>query len=343
MTRLLVLALLLPVAAAWAGADEDWAHIVALDAGPGKKPATRDEAIFLAKLHFAAHRRALEDFLAKYPEDPRGFDARLKMADILAAEGKMESSQAKVDDAMRALDQLEKTEGVSREKRADAGFRRASLILQSQSGSTDRMREMIVSAARNFCVKYPGDRRGPRLLVETATICDEAPHLKQRLLEEALVATSEEALKARIRDDLNRLSRLGRPVDLKFTALDGQVVDLKALRGKVVVLVFWSAESPHSLLWLRGFRTAYDGLPKEGLCVVTVSLDEKRGAVEERLRELRADWPTHFDGKGWDGALARSLGINALPTVWIIDRKGNLRALNARENFETWIRQLLRE
>ena len=55
--------------------------------------------------------------------------------------------------------------------------------------------------------------------------------------------------------------------------------------------------------------------------------------------------PVAFDGKGWESPLVRSLGINSLPTLWIVDRKGNLRALNARTDREAsaLIAQLLRE
>jgi hypothetical protein len=77
--------------------------------------------------------------------------------------------------------------------------------------------------------------------------------------------------------------------------------------------------------------------------VVTVSLDESRVAFNSRFRELRADWPTHFDGLGWGGTIPRSLGINALPTVFVIDKRGVLRSINARASYETWIRQLLSE
>jgi len=130
---------------------------------------------------------------------------------------------------------------------------------------------------------------------------------------------------------------------LKMSSLAGTQIDLAALRGNVVVLIFWSSDSPHSLLWLRDFRSSWDTLPKDRLRVVTVSLDEGRAAFDSRFRELRADWPTHFDGLGWRGAIPRSLGINALPTVWMIDKRGVLRSINARANYETWIRQLLSE
>jgi hypothetical protein len=326
-----------------AGVQEEWADIVALDAGPKKPPSSREEAVQLARNHFLVQRKALEQFLARYPADPHAFDARLRLAAILAAEGMMDRSPSQVDAAMRLLGELEKTPGIPREKLADVGFQRTSLILQNQIASTDRMRETVVSAARNFAAKYPGDRRGPRLLVEAATICDDVPHQKRDLLEEALRTTTEESLKHHINDDLARLALLGRPLELKLSSVQAGPIDLPALRGNVVVIVFWATESPHSLLWLRDFRLAWEKMPKDQLRVVTISLDENRRALDERLRDLPPSWPTHFDGKGWLGPVVRSLGINALPTVWILDKKGVLRTLNARESYTTQIQNLLRE
>jgi hypothetical protein len=322
---------------------EDWRYILSLDAGPKKKPATRDGAVLLARNHLFIQRKAVEQFLARYPNDPHAFDAKLKLARILAAEGKMASDQGKVDEALRLLGELEKAPGVPRERLADAGFARASLSMQNQTGDTQRIRESIIWSARSFTVKYPGDRRGPRLLVEAATVCDDFPNQKRELLDEALRLTDEEPLKRRISDDLRRLDLLGKPLELKFAALDGGEINLAKFRGYVVVLIFWSADSPHSLLWLRDFRSAWETLPRDQVRVVTVSLDESKKALDGRLRELRANWPTHFDGMGWRSPVARSLGINALPSVWILDKRGILRTINARSNYETWIRQLSRE
>ncbi len=337
-----LIAFAISVPAVQAGVDEDWAAIVALDAGPPQKPTTREEARLFARTHFQRHRLAVEEFIVKYPADPRVFDAKLRRASLLAAEGKMDENPKKVDEAFALLTELENTPGIPREKLATAGFQRISLYLQSQKGSTDRMREAVVDSAKGFVAKYPGDRRGPRLLVEVATICDDAPNLKRQLLNDALRLTSEDPLKQRITDDLKRLELLGRPFDAKLSTTRGTSLDLASLRGNVVVLIFWSADSPHSLLWLRNFRAAWEKLPKDRLRVVTVSLDTDRKLLAEKLAELPASWPTHFDGKGWESPLARSLGINALPTVWILDKKGVVQTLNAQAGYETWIRQFLR-
>ncbi len=325
------------------GVEEEWGYIVSLDSGPKKKPVTRDEAALVARNHLLVQRKAIEQFLLRYPSDQRVFEARLSLARILAAEGKMANNQGQVDEALKLLGDLETSPGVSREKLAEAGFARASLSMQNQKDNGEQARESIIWSAQNFTAKYPGDRRGPRLLVEAATVCDEVPNQKRDLLEEALRLTDEEPLKRRIADDLRRVDLLGRPLELKMSSVSDGQIDLTKLRGNVVILIFWSADSPHSLLWLRDFRSSWETLPKDDLRVVTVSLDENRVTFEGRFRELRANWPTHFDGLGWRGPIARSLGINSLPTVWIIDKKGILRSINVRSSYETWISQLLRE
>lgn len=343
-TRLLAILLLLSALPAFATPDSDWAAIVATDSGPSKKPTNRDEAQTLARTHLSKTKSLLDSFLAKYPSDPRAFDARLRLASILAATGKMDGLQSNVDEAMRILTALEKTPGAPVSKRADAGFQRASLYFQSMVGREAEMRGSIVDAARNFVEKYPEDRRGPRLLVEAATICDADPALKKQILLDARAISKEEALNRRITDDLVRLALLNKPLDLKFQSLQGKPFDIRSERGNVVVIIFWSAESPHSLMWLESFRRTLAQLPKSNLRVVLVSLDTEKKAVAGRLKEFGIeDWPTHFDGAGWDNAIARPLGINALPTVFVVDKTGVLRALNARDNADLWVRRLLRE
>ena len=326
-----------------AGPAEDWRYILSLDTGPKRKPATRDQATLLARNHLLIQQKAVEQFLARYPGDPHAFDAKLKLARILAAEGMMTGDQTKIDQALRLLGELERAPGVARERLADAGFARASLSMQNQNGDAQRTRDSIIASARNFAAKYPGDRRGPRLLVEAATVCDDLPNQKRDLLDEALRLTGEEALKRRIMDDFRRLDLLGKPLELRLPAQDGGEINLAKLRGYVVVIIFWAANSPHSLLWLRDFRTAWENLPRDQIRVVTVSLDESKKTLDSRLRELHANWPTYFDGMGWRSPVARSLGINALPSVWILDNRGILRTINARSTYETWIRQLLGE
>jgi hypothetical protein len=59
------------------------------------------------------------------------------------------------------------------------------------------------------------------------------------------------------------------------------------------------------------------------------------------MKSLHLIWPTAFDGQGWQNAIARKFGINTLPTLWLIDRKGNLASLNARDSYQLKVNELL--
>ena len=298
----------------------------------------------LAGLHLSKHQALIEKFLSSYPSDPRAFDARLKLASILATKGNMYSVGRDVDEAMKILAALEATSSAPIEKRADAGFRRASITMQGAIGRGAEKRGPIVAAARDFATQYPADRRAPRLLVEAATVCDADPDIKRGLLEQARALSKEDALNRRIADDLARLDLLGKPLDIKFPTVQGGTFDSASERGNVVALVFWSAESPYCLMWLQSFRRVVDSLPKTQLRIATVSLDSDKKAFAQRMDDFRMGaWPTNFDGKGWANAVARPLGINALPTVFLLDKNGVLRDLNARDNTGAQIKKLLQE
>lgn len=316
---------------------------MALDAGPKRKPATREEAQLIARSYLLIQKKALDEFLAKYPRDAHAFEAKLRLAAIAATLGEISGDDKQVAEALRTLTELEATPGIPADKLSNASFQRVSLIMQSQKGTPEQIREVIVAEARKFTAKYPGDKRGPRLLVEAATICDDVPSEKRNLLDEASRLTTEEGLKHRIADDLTRLDLMAKPLNLKATAINGSEIDLPKLRGSVVVIIFWAADSPHSLLWLRDFRAAWETLPKDGVTVITINLDKERKALNERLKDLPSNWLTYFDSKGWEGPIPRGWGINSLPTVWILDKKGMIRALNARASYDGLIRQLVKE
>ena len=336
--------LLLAAGLALAAPDDDWNAIVAMDAGPGAKPKNLQEARALAKVHLDQQEKLVSEFLEKNPTDLRSHEARMRLASLLAASGKMDGKQSQVDEAMRLLQMLEREKSAPAAVRAESGFRRVSLLMQSLQGQETERRRDLIAPARNFQARYPGDRRGPRLLVEVATVCDNAPALKRELLEEARRLSSEPALNPRIADDLKRLELLDKPLKLEFTTLQGRSFNLASMRGRIVLLVFWSSDSLPSLLWIEGFRHALAKLPADKLTIATVCLDQNKTSVPDVMEGLGiSSWPTACDGEGWKSPLVRDFGINALPTVFLFDQKGTLRAINTRNSYESWIRKLLVE
>jgi thiol-disulfide isomerase/thioredoxin len=333
-------------------ADQAWNKIQTLQKGPGIPPSDAPEDVVrLARAHLLAQEKALGAFLVRYPDDPRRFDAELEYAAVLSTLGASLSDRNRVEKSLQRLAALERSKTAPSKIRADAAFQRITTTMQSvnlaaaaRPGETAAARNTILESAQNFAATYPDDRRAARLLNEAAVLLDDQPSRKRRILEQARGLARDDATRQRINDDLQRLELLGRASDLSFATVQGGEFSLAAERGRVVVLVFWAGWSPPSVAWLAEFAKFAAGLPPNRVTIATVSLDREKANCTQTLRKLGLEkLPTAFSGKSWDDPVARRLGINALPTVFIYDPQGRLRTLNARQGYESLIRQLLTE
>ena len=322
-------------------ADEDWQAVLALDAGPPAQPRTAAEAQAAVAAHLAAQDRALRAFITAHAGDARAFEARLRMSRLLAIRGDLQNDAKTRAEAARMLDALEKT--ATPEQRTELDFARLSQAMRRMNAPSQMDRDALLSRARKFQAAHPEDRRLAQILAEVATVFDAQPAVKRKLLLEAQPLANDEELKSRIADDLRRVEMLGQPVALSASSTDGKPIDIADYRGRIVIVCFFATWSPPSILALDTIKRAVAAFPKERVQVVGVSLDTKPEPLGELLKSQSVAWPIVRDGQGWESPLIRGFGINALPTVWLLDREGKLRALDALENTDGQIRSLLRE
>lgn len=346
------LLLTVPVRAEQSAADQAWARVQILQKGPGIPPEDApQEAVRMARAHLQAQEQALGEFLTRFPDDPRRFDAELEFASVTSALGASLSDRRRIEKSIGRLAALERAKSTPSKYRADAAFQRITTTMQTvnlaaaaRPGETAGARNIIVEAAGNFASRYPDDRRAARLLAEVATILDDQPARKRKLLEQASILADDEGTRQRIKDDLHRLDLLGQVSDFSFATVQGPEFSRAAQQGRVVVLIFWAGWSPPSVAWLADFAGFARGLPAGRVAIATVSLDKQKSNCDQTLKVLGlADWPTSCSGKGWEDPVAREFAINALPTVFIFDATGRLRALNARDTYQSVLRQLLAE
>ncbi len=323
----------------FAGADEDWRAIEALDAGPQTRPRTVEQARTVTLEHLARQEKALRGFAAAYPGEPRAFEARLRLAHVLAMRSRFEDAPKLLTAAEKVLDELASAAPPAR--RADVAFARIALLMKTLRDSADPRRDRLAESVDKFRRDFPDDRRLGALLAETATLFDSEPRKKRELLEQAQRHARDADTRQRIADDFKRLDQLGKPVALKFTSVQGEPVDLAACRGQVVAVCFFASWSVPSVAHLNEVRALAKNFPK--LRVIGISLDKDRAELDAVMKDYDLRWPVHFDGKGWESPLVRALGINTLPTLWLIDRTGRLRTLNASRDAAATVRQLLRE
>lgn len=137
--------------------------------------------------------------------------------------------------------------------------------------------------------------------------------------------------------------QIGKPLDIHFTALDGREVDLPKLKGKVVLVEFWSTTCGPCIAEMPTLKTTYKKLHDQGFEIVAISLDDRESALRRFIKEKELPWPQHFDGKGWENTFAVKYGIFGIPTMWLVDRRGNLRDTDARFDLERRVTALLGE
>jgi len=332
--QLLIVLPFLPLASLRA----DWSQVTDLDQPLTRLSPDPKKAKLAMKAHLEAQITANAAFLKESPKDPHAYESSVRLAVAQAKLASLEGNPPAVTEVLEKLKALEK-QAPDDSQRAETMFRRLSLQWQNLGDTADQRRENATTYARLFASEFPLDHRAPRLLAEAAALCDNHPEEKAKLIEQALSLSKEEPLTRRLQDDKKRLNQLEKPLNLSFTGMNGEEFDLSKEKGHVVALIFWSAESAPCLVWMQYFSRYAAEVP--ALKVVTVSLDRERTDLRSAMQSLNITWPTFFDGKGWDNTIARGFGINTIPTLWLIDKKGCLRALNARDDYELKIKTLL--
>jgi peroxiredoxin len=324
-----------------APAEQAWQRVTALDAGPTSPSRTADEARVATLRHLNQQESALRSFLTEHGNDPHAFEAQLRLARLLQIRGDLTGNVREMAEAAQLLEQLDKT--ASAAQRPEVDFAKISYLMRTLRPSVTGQRERLLEAARRFQGQHPSDRRVAALLTEVASLFEHDPKTLRALLNDAQKLAKTPQLRAQIDDGLRRVGLLGQPLKVSWPTLDGKSLELDTWRGKVIVLVFFAVWSPPSTGALDTLRSRLGQLPGDSLAFVGISLDAEKPPLRAMLAEKKLTWPIGFDGQGWESAQIRALGINALPTVWLIDQRGRLRSLNGLEDTEGQVRQLLRE
>lgn len=118
------------------------------------------------------------------------------------------------------------------------------------------------------------------------------------------------------------LAQAANPAPDFSLASDKAHISLADLKGQVIYLDFWASwctPCRHSFPWMNQLQQRYGD---KGFRVIAVNLDKDRALASRFASETQPQFSILYD----DGSVAERYGVQAMPTSYLIDRKGHIVA-----------------
>jgi thiol-disulfide isomerase/thioredoxin len=283
-------------------------------------------------------RAGATDFMARFPDDPRRWNARLLQLEMDSQLNQLTGGRNEAGIAQQLQDLSDRADAptaICAQARCDL----LELALHDytsgqQSGAAALS---IVAQYNKFAADFPAfasldalKRQVIQTVARTVPPASASPPDGQ-------AAAGQDS------PDIELKERLKSPLDLRFTAVDGTPVDIASMRGKVVLVDFWAtwcgpckAEAPKVV-------AAYQKFHDQGFEIVGVSLDHDRDSLLKYTVANGMTWPQYFDGKGWQNSISTEFGIRAVPAMWLVNKNGYVVTTNGRDDLEGQVEKLLAE
>jgi len=119
-------------------------------------------------------------------------------------------------------------------------------------------------------------------------------------------------------------------VDFELEDLDGNLISLSSMRGKVVFLNFWATWCPPCRAEMPSMEKLYNKFASRDFEIVAVNLQEKNKQVSKFVADNGLTFKILLDKSGSIGA---AYGARSIPTTYIISKDGSVlaRTIGGRE------------
>jgi thiol-disulfide isomerase/thioredoxin len=310
------------------------------DATPEDRQAFRDRS-------FAAHESIIKARATYYRDCPTGKHANDNLTDLSEAlsiagfmRGAYTRDEKELIEELLALDNLSPKNVVSLAR---------TVVLTTQNtvrNARTPERSLLALAdcekrIRSLMARYPENAAWNPSLMQIADISSEVDRPRALRLLRELAAADKGRTGKLAQSRLVKLQMLGKPVDIAFNPINGGRVDLAQTKGKVVLVDFWATWCTPCVNEIPNIVKIFETYHDQGFEIVGISYDSDKKKLTKMMAEKGMSWPQYFDALGSGNQIGRKFGISGIPTMWLIDKDGNLADLNARKDLEAKVKALL--
>jgi thiol-disulfide isomerase/thioredoxin len=200
----------------------------------------------------------------------------------------------------------------------------------SQKDDTRWLQEFAFQAT-HFATQFPKEEpRSVPLLFTASRSCELFGLTKEAMSGFAVILEKfpNNAYAPRATGILRRMRLPGQSVDLSGTTINGKPFNVTSLRGKPVLVVFWSTDAQPCIEQMPVVIAAAKKFTPDKLSVMGVNLDTSTKPVTQFLVANKIGWPQIFpaaeEKRGWSHPIVNQYGVLEIPSMWLLDAAGKV-------------------
>lgn len=130
--------------------------------------------------------------------------------------------------------------------------------------------------------------------------------------------------------------------DFTLKTPDGKEIALHGIKGKLKIIDFWASWCGPCRMENPNMVKLYQDFKDQGMEVISVSLDTKKDKWMDAIRQDGMPWIHVSDLKGWESSIVRQYGIDAVPSIFVLDEDNRILAKQLRgERLRAFVEQQL--